>query len=207
MTITPFILFRCSIVMMTLLMGLAACASAEAEERWGVHRYKRIYWQEQVRLSTGEELAIKRGEIRRSAHGGVGSLGWTFDEAWLEFKLPGAGVMHWEGALSPLVLDVTSKGEWYLLGVVRASRGEKDYKLSERKRYVSFKLQGNTWQRVPFAEFPEVFKPNLLASTDRLPEVGRAENMVHVDLEMKLRMDSRPTLSAVYKQIDRSLGE
>lgn len=195
-----------SIVLIAVWMGLAACASAEVEERWGVHRYKRIHWQEQVRLSTGDEIVIERGERRRSAYGGVGSPGWLFDEAWLQANLPGVGKTRWEGALSPLVLDVTSKGEWYLLGVVRASRGEKDYRLSERKRYAAFKLHNNVWQRIPFSEFPEIFKPNLLASTDRL-EIGEAKNGMLVDFEMKRHLDSRPTLSEVYKRIDRSLGE
>ena len=113
---------------------------------------------------------------------------------------------RWEGALSPLVLDVTTKGEWYLLGVVRASRGEKDYRLSERKRYAAFKLRNSAWQRIPFSEFPEIFVPNLLASTDRL-EIGGAKNDMFVDFETKRRLDSRPTLSEVYKKIDRSLGE
>lgn len=196
-----------SFALVVLLLGLAACASAEEEERYGVHRYKHIHWQEQVRLSTGDVIEVARGERLKSAYGGVGPMGWMFDEAWLETKLPRTGTTRWEGALSPLILDVTSRGEWYLLGIAEASRGLKDYNLPESKRYVTFKLQGSMWQRVPFAEFPESFKPNLLASTDRLFEVDEAKNGVLVDLETKRRLDSRPTLGKEYKRIDRSLGE
>lgn len=204
----PGEIFCWSVMLLMMLMTLTGCAAAEEEERWGVHRYKRIHWQEQVRLSTGEEIVIERGEKLRSAYGGVGTPGWVFDEAWLEAKLPAVGKTRWEGALSPLVLDVTPAGEWYLLGIVRASRGEKDYRLSdERKRYVAFKLRGTAWKRIPFVEFPEMFKPNLLASTDRLLKVDGAKNGMVVDSEMKQRLDSRPTLGEVYKQIDRSLGE
>ena len=132
---------------------------------------------------------------------------WLFDEAWLEATLPGAGQTRWEGALSPLVLDMTPEGEWYLLGVAVAARALRDYKLPEHKRYVTFKLRDGTWQRIPFSEFPETFKPNLLANTSRLFESNDSLNGKLVDFETKRRVDSVPTLSPEFKRIDRLLGE
>lgn len=196
-----------SVALTVLLLSLAACATAEEEERYGVHRYKRIQWQEEVRLSTGEVIVVTRGEKRRLAYGGQLPFGWLFEEAWLEASLPGVGSTRWEGALSPLVLDVSTTGSWYLLGIAEASRGLKDYNLPEHKRYVAFKLNDRTWQRVPFTEFPEGFDPNLLANSGRLFWKEQTPKGTVVDLPMKYRVDSIPTVGAEYKRIDRLLGE
>lgn len=184
-----------AVIVLTILV---ACASADYR--------KEIYWKEQVRLSTGEMILVDRGERRRRAGEGF-SNGWLFDDAWLEANLPGVGKARWEGALLPLVLDVTARGEWYLLGVTQSSRGEKDYRLPEHKRYVAFKLSQSLWERIPFAQFPDSFSPNLLANTGRLFVIEGARNGVFVDFEMKQRVDSLPTVGKHYKRIDRTLGE
>jgi hypothetical protein len=196
-----------SAVLTMLLLSLAACAFAQEEERYGVHRYKRVEWQEQVRFSTGQVIVLKRGERARLAYGGQLPPDWLFDEAWLEADLPGVGRARWDGSLSPLVLDVTPTGEWYLLGVVAANRGHRDYSVPEHKRYVAFKLSSSTWQRVPFSQFPESFKPNLLANTHRLFWKENTPSGTLVTFEMKRRVDSNPTLGRAYRIIDRSLGE
>jgi hypothetical protein len=201
------IMRRCSIMLMAILIWLTGCASADMEEREGVHRYKRIHWKEQMRLSTGEVIVIERGERRRLAYGGQLPFGWLFDEAWLEAKLPGIGTTRWEGALSPLILDVTPAGEWYLLGAVYASRGRKDYRLPEHKRYVAFKLRNSSWQRISFTEFPDSFQPNLLVSTGTLLWEKEIQNGMLVDFEMKHRADSDRTLDKSLRRIDRSRGE
>lgn len=161
---------RASLLSVLALVLLTGCANAQSdpnEERWGVHRFKRIQWEEEVRFSTGEVI-VKRGERRRAAYGGEMRPGWLFDEAWIEATLLGVGPTRWEGSLSPLVLDVTPAGEWYLLAAIGANRGRRDYQLSRDMWYVAFRLSGTTWQRIPFAEFPESFKPNLLADTTQL---------------------------------------
>lgn len=188
-------------------LGACAFASGEKEEGVGNQRYKRVSWQEQILLSTGEVIVVERSERRRPAYGGQLPFGWLFDEAWLQANLPGVGPTRWEGTVSPLVLDVTPEGEWYLLGVVMASRGEKEYKLHERTRYVAFKLFGNRWRRVPFAAFPESFQPNLLANTSRLIWKEETPSGTLVTFDMKRRVDSLSTLGNLYKSIDRSLGE
>ena len=168
---------------------------------------KDIHWKEQVRLSSGEVIVVERGESLRSVYdGGPLRPGWLFDEAWLKGNLPGVGETTWQGALSPLVLDVTAHGEWYLLAIVRTLRGEREYKLASSTRYVAFKLQAGVWQRIPFAEFPEQFLPNLLGNTSRLFQIDETPSGTMVDFEMKHKVDSVRNLDAAYKRIDRSLG-
>jgi hypothetical protein len=164
-----------------------------------------IFWKEQVRLSNGDLIVVERGETLRSVYsGGPLRPGWLFDEAWLKVELPGVGETAWRGALSPLALNVTPRGEWYLLAIVRTLRGEREYMLGGSMRYVTFKFQRGTWHRIPFAEFPEQFQPNLLGNTSRLFVVDETTNGTLVDLEMKRKVDSVPTLDSAYKRIDRS---
>jgi hypothetical protein len=170
---------------------------------------KEIYWTEQVRLSSGEVIVVERGETLRSVFD-VGAMrsGWLFDEAWLKGSLHGLGETRWEGGgVSPLVLDVTPDGQWYLLAIVRTLRGERRYQLAQRSRYVAFKLQAGVWQRVPFAEFPEQFQPNLLGNTYGLFQTNEVPSGTTVDYEMKRKVDSVPGLDSAYRRIDRSLGE
>jgi hypothetical protein len=185
------------LTILTVLALISACANA-----------KEIHWEEQVRLSSGEVMVIERGEKLRSVYdGGPFRPGWLFDEAWLKAKLPGVGETFWQGALSPLVLDVTTRGEWYLLGIVRTSPGGREYRLSGGKRYVAFRLQEGTWRRIPFVEFPEQFAANLLANTSRLFLIEDTPNGSTVNFDMKQKVDSVLALDRAYKIIDRSLGE
>jgi hypothetical protein len=185
-----------------LLLFATACAGAGGRDARKV-----VEWKEQVQLSTGQVIVIERGARFRVSDPGTGRLGWLFDDAWLQMDLPGAGSARWEGSLEPLVLDVTPEGRWFLLGVVGAYRGWKDYGLPEQKRYVAFEFSGKTWQRIPFARFPEQFTPNLLASLHATFAATAESSGLLVTLEMKRRIDSRPTLDRPYRTIDRSLGE
>jgi hypothetical protein len=176
---------------------VSTCASA-----------KEIRWKEQVRLSNGDLIVVERGETLRSVYsGGPLRPGWLFDEAWLKAELPGVGETAWRGALSPLALNVTPRGEWYLLGIVVANRGRESYKLPVGKYYVAFKLIAGDWQRVPFADFPTSFQPNLLGDTFTLFVEGQEPNGALVDLDLKNKVDSAPALSSKYKRVDRSLGD
>jgi hypothetical protein len=183
------------------IVGVLSLATASASA-------KEIYWTEQVRLSSGEVIVVERGETLRSVYsGGPLRPGWLFDEAWLKGSLPGVGETRWRGGLSPLVLDVTTDGQWYLLAIVETFPGQRQYQLARRSRYVAFKLQAGVWQRIPFAEFPEQFQPNLLANTSRLFQKYETPSGAVVDFDMKRQVDSVPTLGSEYKRIDRSLGE
>jgi hypothetical protein len=169
---------------------------------------KEIYWTEQVRLSSGEVIVVERGETLRSVYsGGPLRPGWLFDEAWLKATLPGVGKTRWEGAVSPLVLDVDSNGDWHLLGIAVAYRGREEYKLSVGKAYVAFKLIAGVWQRVRFAEFPVAFQPNLLGDTYTLFIQRQHPSGEFIDTELKRKIDSSPALSAKYKRVERTLGE
>lgn len=185
-----------------LLLIAAGCASAGGREVRKV-----VEWKEQVQLSTGQVIVIERGDRYRPADDGRGGLGWLFDEAWLVADLPGAGQARWDGSLRPLVLDVTPEGRWFLVGVVGAYRGWKDYGLPEQKRYVAFELSGKTWQRVPFAQLPESFKPNVLANAYQLFLIEGTPGGGLVRLATKQRVDSEPTLDTALQRIDRKLGQ
>jgi hypothetical protein len=168
---------------------------------------KEINWREQVQLSTGEVIVVERGEkLNLVSEPGRGS-GWLFDEAWLKARLPGIGETVWRGALSPLVLNVTPKGNWYLLGVTGSIRGEREYQLAEGKRYVAFELTDRSWLRVPFADFPEEFQPNLLADTYTPFIELRKPNGILVQFNLKAELDTDPTLGSALRHIDRSLGQ
>ena len=169
---------------------------------------KDIHWKEQVRLSNGEVIVVERGESLRSVYsGGPLRPSWLFDEAWLKATLPGVGETRWDGAVSPLVLDVSSKGEWHLLGIVVAYRGRESYKLPVGKCYVAFKLRAGVWERVPFVDFPTSFQPNLLGDTFTLFIERQQPSGAFIDLEFKTKIDSSPTLPPKYRRLDRSLGE
>jgi hypothetical protein len=181
------------------LMGFVIPAWAE--------KTKEIHWREEVRLTTGEVVTVERGEKLNLVTGDRFDPGWLFDEAWLNATLPGVGKIRWQGALSPLVLNVTKSGDWYLLGIAVAYRGLRDYQLGEEKRYVAFKLRDRLWQRIPFAEFPVEFQPNLLGDTYTLfIERGQRSGTL-VDFKLKAEIDADPTLDKAYKRIDRSLGQ
>jgi hypothetical protein len=168
---------------------------------------KEINWREQVRLSTGEVIVVERGEkLNLVSEPGRGS-GWLFDEAWLKARLPSIGETAWQGALSPLVLNVTPRGDWYLLGVTGAYRGHQDYQLPDGKRYVAFRLRNGSWQRVPFTEFPAEFQPNLLGGTDSLFIKRGQPNGMLVDFKLKSEIDSNPMLDSAFRRIDRALGQ
>lgn len=190
-----------SMLLIGVLLVQTGCATAQPGGKM-----KEIHWREQVRLSTGEVIVVERGEKLRRTGEGLKNW-WLFDEGWLQAKLPGVGSTRWEGTLSPLVLDVTAKGEWYLLGVIAAPRAYREFNLPEHKWYVAFKLQEGVWQRVPFAEFPEAFKPNLLADSYELFIKREHPNGSLVEFDLKSRIDVDPRISPVYKRIDRSLGE
>ncbi len=168
---------------------------------------KVVEWKEQVQLSTGQVIVIERGDRYRPADDGRGGLGWLFDEAWLQADLPGVGPVRWDGSLRPLVLDVTPERRWFLLGVVGAYRGWKDYGLPEQKRYVAFELLGKTWQRVPFAQFSEGFKPNLFANAYQHFITEGKSGGVLMTFETKPQFDANPTLDGAYRKIDRALGQ
>lgn len=183
------------------VIELTGCAQAQSGAGM-----KEIHWQEQVRLTTGEVIVVERGEKLRRVGQGFEN-GWLFDEGWLKAKLPGVGETRWEGTISPLVLDVTSKGKWYLLGITTAYRGHEDYKLPEHKRYVAFTLTGGAWQRVPFTEFPPEFQPNLLGNANRLFIIEGTPRGTMVGFEAKKRVDSITWIAPEFLRINRSLGE
>lgn len=185
------------------VLSVFVLASCMAAEPWPP--MKTIFWEEDVRLSSGEVIRIQRGEERRRA-GEPGREGWLFDTAWLRAQLPSIGESRWDGSVRPLVLDRTQGGDWYLLGIVAAYRGFEDYGVPRDKRYVAFKLTNRQWSRIPFSEFPSEFTPNLLANTGHLFFVENKPNGVLVDLTTKSRVDSRATFPDEFKRINRSLG-
>lgn len=184
-----------------------ACSTLTPADGRAKQLTRDFYWSEEVQISNGQVMLVKRGETRvRAGEPGRGA-GWLFDTGWIEVEITDVGKVRWEGALSPLVLDFTNSGEWYLLGIVGSWRGWKNYGLPEHKSYVAFVLRGARWERIPFDTFPKAFTPNLLASRGQLFLVEEAQNGILVDLAMKRRLDSRPTLGEEFRSIDPSKGQ
>ena len=166
---------------------------------------KEVWWREEVRFSTGETIVLERGEKHKNV-AEFGRPAWLFDEAWLEAQLPGVGRTRWAGALSPLVLDVTSTGDWYVLGVTASISGEREYGIPEGKRYAAFKLVDNTWTRVPFKQFPREFSPNLLGdSYTPFIEQHRPSGLL-ITVDEKTRLNTDSTLDPAYRRINPALG-
>jgi hypothetical protein len=185
-----------------------ACSTPTTPDGRLKERTTDYWWREEVKLSTGQVIVVTRGESRvMRGEMGRGS-GLMFYSGWLEADLPGVGKTRWEGTITPLVLDVTSKGVWYLLAAVATEQGRRDYGLAESNLYVAFQLREGKWQRVPFKEFPEEFTPNVLANRgDFFFGKDAPPSGYFMNLQTKNRLDSSKLLYEKYRSIDRSRGE
>ncbi|MCX7893694.1 MAG: hypothetical protein N2544_15175 [Burkholderiales bacterium] len=191
------------IIVVVLSMAGAGCAG---QNRCGARKVVRR--QEEVELSSGRLIVIERGDRRRPAvePGTRGSNG-LFDEAWLVAELPGVGVVRSAGSLAPLVLDVSPEGRRFLPGVVRTYPGREDRAVPAGERYVAFEPSGKGWQRTPLVQFPETFKPSLVANAHRLLLAEEHAGGGLATLTTKRRVDSVPTRDAALPRIDRRLGQ
>ena len=126
-----------------------------------------IQWNEEVKISTGEQIVVKRGEKRRYVGAPFEKKGWLFQEAWIEAELPNAGRLRWDTSLSPWFLDRASDGTWYLVGLTSSYSSHHEYGLYHPRNagalFVPYRLREGNWERILGKDFPAEFKtPNLL---------------------------------------------
>ncbi len=119
-------------------------------------------WSEEVRLSSGETIVVKRSEKDFYTDMGV----WRYGSGRLEAELPGAGKVVWDTTLKPWLLDKANDGTWYVVGRFEDefTRGGHDYGL-KTGQFAAFRLVGSEWQRMRDG-FPSQFSsPNLLVES------------------------------------------
>ncbi|MFZ5557168.1 MAG: hypothetical protein ACOZDY_10685 [Pseudomonadota bacterium] len=192
---------------LTFALIASACGTSSTADGRLKESTTDYWWREEVKFSTGEVIVVTRGESR-VMRGEMGrGNGLMFYSAWLEADLPGVGKTRWEGTLTPLVLNVTPKGDWYLIGIVENTDARLDYKLRRGTRYTAFQLKGKDWQRLSFRELPEGLQPNLLAYRGALFFTGTAREGQLISLEAKQRLDTLDNVDRQYLYIDRSRGE
>jgi hypothetical protein len=188
-----------TLAMLMLAPTLGACASM-----------KTVEWTEDVKLSDGRTIVVQRfEEYRRVMDVGAGfERGWLFQKSGIVVELPSpvSRKAVWKGTLIPLVLDVQSGNEFYLVGVIATGHGQFEWKVPAHEFYVVFQWINDGWHRIPFADLPRSVKPNLLASTYTLFIQQQERSGIHVDLTMKAKLDSRPTLDRRFKEILRLKG-
>ena len=115
-----------------------------------------IQWNEVVKISSGEQIVVKRGEKRRYVGAPFEKKGWLFQEAWIEGDLPSVGKFRWETSLRPFLLDRGDDGHWYLIGL-SGHRSEYEYDLYHPRNetfFVSYRLDDGVWRRIVGSELP-----------------------------------------------------
>lgn len=158
---TPFLL-RQAVGVPCDESNLARCVSTTGEARGN-----EINWNEEVRLSTDENIVVKRGEIRRYVREPLQKGDWLFQEAWIEWELPAFGRFRWDTTLRPWLLDRASNGTWYLIGMKGSYSSESEYGIhhphGRGALFVPFQFRNNRWERILGTDLPAEFqKPNLL---------------------------------------------
>lgn len=125
---------------------------------------KKVAWQEEVKLSTGETITIDR-EVRHAGGGaawpqGQGSIP---REHIIRFRYPAqtGPIIEWRStklsrstyAELPLVLDISEDRTWFIFAVLPLS-GVCD-------QYLSYQLRNGAWVETPLAEDIETHPTNL----------------------------------------------
>lgn len=159
--------------------GMSACAAGRSGTSW----------KEEVQLHDGSTIIVDRSLSRGGLHEpGQGS---PVKEQDLTFTMPGSGkVVTWKSEFSEdvgrsnfnlLALDILN-GTPYIVA-------EPNLCLSYNKwgrpnpPYVSFKYDGQSWERIPLAELPAEFRqPNLTITVD--------------DADLFREIDKHPVVSA-----------
>jgi hypothetical protein len=141
------------------VLGLPACGSNEKE----------ITWKEQIRLWNHGTVVVERSQQYRGVSEPGRGAGWLFNYAKLKANLPGrSGEIAWQGAAQPLVLDLDTREQIYLVATMESSRSLREYAVPEGTWYVAFRLEGDTWTRIAIDAVPPDLRPNLLAAVHRV---------------------------------------
>jgi hypothetical protein len=164
-------------------------------------------WTEDVKLSDGRMMVIKRTEnYRRILDVGAGfQQGWLLQKSSISAELPSPiqRKISWEGSLFPLVLDIQSDNSAYLVCTPSSGAARTEWKVPDHEFYIAFRLKQEGWQRIPLADLPTLVQPNLVPSGYGLFIRREIQSGIHVDLKMKTELNSDPNLSKRLKSIVR----
>jgi hypothetical protein len=189
------ILHRAAFLFLALI-SVTACAQT-----------RQIDWTEDVRLSDGRTIVVKRtGEYRRVTDAGAGfRQGWLLERSGLSAELPApiSRSVSWQGSLEPVVLDVHSGAIVYLVGVPANGRARHEWKLPRHELYAVLRLGTDGWERISIDQLPTSMQPNLFVSADELFLKKRKASGAHVDLKLKAELDSDSQIDKRYKTIIR----
>lgn len=125
-----------------------------------------LRWSEEVRLSGGDVIVVKRGAKGEKLGEIGGAGGWEQKEMSVEIDVPPPGAARppvWRSAYVPMLLDYDAKRkEWLIVATFYTCQGW--YDLGRPKLpYVEYRVgEGGQWAVVPLE--PELFgrRPNLL---------------------------------------------
>lgn len=134
----------------------------------GCSGVKNFEWTEDVKLHDGRQIVVKRmTEFLPVMDVGDGfQRGHLFDHASISADLPApvSRKVEWAGrGLSPFILDMLPDGRVYLVCSIKTAAGQDTWKVPDHEFFVSFRLQGERWERVPLSDLPpEIKRANLL---------------------------------------------
>ncbi len=167
---------------------------------------KKVEWTEEVRLSDGRMLAVKRHEeYRQVTDAGAGfRTGWLFQRSSISAEIPAPinQKVVWHGTLKPLVLDFQSNA-LYLVCRVATGAGRREWNVLRGEAHVAFIWEKDDWKRISLSELPPAVQPNLLGNTYGLFIDRSARSGVHVDPKLKQELDSQPGTINTIRQIVR----
>lgn len=159
---------------------------------------KKVTWQEEVKLSTGETITIDR-EVRHAGGGaawpqGQGSIP---REHIIRFRYPAqtGPIIEWRStkldsstyAEFPLVLDIGEDKSWYIFTKVGIGGG--------CRRYVNYQFQHGMWSEVSLPENIEIHPTNLFLGAGGVGVEGL------ITLGGKVKENSSPSYFLYLKQV------
>ena len=157
----------------------------------GCSGVKNVEWTEDVKLSSGHQILVRRmTEFRSVMDVGAGfQRGYLFDHASISAELPAPASrkVEWAGrGLSPFILDLLPDGRVYLVCKLGSAEGANIWKVPQHEYFVSFRLKGDQWERVPLADLPPAIRrTNLLGSVDTVFMDLPGRTPKHFDFKMK----------------------
>lgn len=172
---------RWATLVLAITLVSAGCAST-----------RHVEWTEEVRLSDGQIILVRRTEdYRRVTDVGAGfQTGWLFARARITAPLPSpvAQTVSFESSLCPVALDMAPDKTYYLVGDVATGGTRNEWDVPRHEFHVAFRWTAGAWQRIALAELPLSIQPNLLAYVGYPTERNRIRPGAHVDLKLKEKL-------------------
>lgn len=159
---------------------------------------KTVSFEEEVLLSDGHKIVIKRSEhLTRACEGFV--CDWSLGRAQIQLLARDAPV--WEAdRLQPVLLDISGDGR-FIVVALPITCGEYWRLNKPVPPYIQFELDGGAWKRTPVKRALHGREANLLIAPD-----WRGGEPSRVRLAAKAERNGSPGLMPVSKRINLDLG-